>query len=67
MNELIRHKISRKLTGRKLSKSHKKHISESLTNRKLTQSHKDNISKAMKEYRESITTLTLPNGRHIIL
>ncbi len=48
MNEFTKKKISKTMTGRKKSATHKKHISQSLKNRKLTDEHKENISKSMK-------------------
>lgn len=48
MNEFTKKKISKTMTGRKKTATHKKHISQSLKNRKLTNEHKENISKSMK-------------------
>jgi uncharacterized protein YaiI (UPF0178 family) len=50
MNELTKMKISRKLTGRKKSATHRKHISFALTNRKLSDEHKKHIGEAMQKY-----------------
>ena len=48
MNELIRKKISYKMSGRKLSATHRKHISQTMRKIKKSDEHKKAISEAMK-------------------